>query len=62
TNREDVFLFLCSDYLCGKINYDDAYWIITSDYKAGEKHINLVLHKTGCFQYIWEKLLQDLPQ
>ncbi|SCP05554.1 conserved Plasmodium protein, unknown function [Plasmodium ovale] len=50
---------MLDDKLCGRIDYDDAYWVITSDYKAGERHINLIMPKIGCFKYIWEKLLQD---
>ncbi|SBT41626.1 conserved Plasmodium protein, unknown function [Plasmodium ovale wallikeri] len=50
---------MLDDKLCGRIDYDDAYWVITSDYKDGEKHINLIMPKIGCFKYIWEKLLQD---
>ncbi|SBT80213.1 conserved Plasmodium protein, unknown function [Plasmodium malariae] len=67
TNFEDILFHFKDDYiklevvrnkLCGKIAYDEAYWIITSDYKDNEKHVNLILPKLGRFKYIWEKLLQ----
>ncbi|KJP89967.1 hypothetical protein AK88_00423 [Plasmodium fragile] len=55
-------VLLLNHKLCGKINYGDAYWVITGDYKKGQKHINLVMPKMGAFKYIWEKLLQDGEQ
>ncbi|ANQ10355.1 Uncharacterized protein PCOAH_00043800 [Plasmodium coatneyi] len=60
--RSGSKVLLLNHKLCGKINYGDAYWVITGDYKEGEKHINLVLPKMGAFKYIWEKLLQDGEQ
>ncbi|SCO93844.1 conserved Plasmodium protein, unknown function [Plasmodium malariae] len=56
--RNKVKILLLDHKLCGKIAYDEAYWIITSDYKDNEKHVNLILPKLGRFKYIWEKLLQ----
>ncbi|CAD2101336.1 conserved Plasmodium protein, unknown function [Plasmodium vinckei lentum] len=57
-NGEKVILL--DHKLCGKICCDDAYWVITTDYKINEKHIHLVLSKVDRFKYIWEKLFQDL--
>ncbi|CAA9989408.1 conserved Plasmodium protein, unknown function [Plasmodium knowlesi strain H] len=55
-------VLLLNHKLCGKVNYGDAYWVITGDYKEDQKHINLVIPKMGAFKYIWEKLLQDGEQ
>ncbi|EUD69191.1 hypothetical protein C922_00054 [Plasmodium inui San Antonio 1] len=60
--RSGSKVLLLNHKLCGKINYGDAYWVITGDYKEGQKHINLVIPKMGAFKYIWEKLLQDGEQ
>ncbi|KMZ85014.1 hypothetical protein PVBG_01413 [Plasmodium vivax Brazil I] len=60
--RSGSKVLLLNHKLCGKINYGDAYWVITGDYKEGQKHINLVIPKMGTFKYIWEKLLQDGEQ